>query len=64
MGYHTYDLAEFDLGAIGRHSVYVLLFSQVPGASTRFADAIGPDAVSITNTVQDADWLFIAGLPD
>ena len=64
MGYHVYDLAEFDLSAIGRHRTYLYLFSQNPAARMKFAEEIGATAVSITNGVNDIDWLLLKGLPE
>lgn len=63
MGYHVYDLTEFELTALGRHRTYLFFFTQSQNASRKFAEQIGEKAVSISNGINDVDWLFAADRP-
>lgn len=63
MGYHVYDLTKFKLSTLGRHRTYLFLFTQARDATLGFAEQIGEKAVSITNGINDVDWLFAAGRP-
>jgi hypothetical protein len=64
MGYHVYDLAEFELTELGDLNFYGFLFTQSPDVRRDFALAIGKDAVSVSEEVNEADCMFLHGLPD
>ncbi len=63
VGYHTYDLAKFEIDAVGEHKTYLFFFTQDNTGIQKFAEAIGPGAVSVTSGVNDVDWMFMHCLP-
>lgn len=62
MGYHTYNLAEFRMSAVGRHQTYILYFTEHYPAA-QFAEAIGSKSVAVSNSVNTVDWMFRHELP-
>jgi hypothetical protein len=63
MGYHTYNLAKFDLYAVGNHKCYIYLFTQHDCDIRSFSENIGQGAVAITSGIQNGDWKFADILP-